>query len=586
MPGGRFHTVDAAALTREEVGLLNRGLLPPKFGDLLLHALTNQAQKEAFPSTAGSSAPLALSSDIKPAPSPGATTRLALVFDDGYQSNMAAAAVLARYGFAATLAVEIEKIATNYGSDPLFPVCTADDLRSLIEDYNWEIANHPNLDTDGTEEEMVEAAQAEHSQLRNILTGALVRRDGEWVVAAAEHPEYSDYPVLAAVYRGGSRNATSDTAFSYLFDKIRTIPGTLEARGNRLHLTSPEGEFSQHWSAYSIDTDGDASELRQAIAFIQGASSAGLYGVLYAHKTPATAASADAASPYLDLEHLEEICKAARDAGVVLCPLRDLGTANVCLDPRFEDENSHTFTVASGDTAEYSDESTLHGAARAAKLVWTSYRSTIASTSLTTDTFPIRPFTRYTVTIRYRFPEDIVRELDQPNHGLAVQWLTYQGNTAGEQGGHIDDYTHLRNFGSPTRPYQSNDGAWQTFEVELYSGWGYQAAIKVGGYKCTGTAYIGHIAITRGESLLRSPMKGASTHNGAGSRNIYLMRPNSDADARVWEWEFRIMHENNPTMAGIPTLTNSSTYTQAAVTNVGGSRVDAFSWVAAPVWVG
>lgn len=64
MPGGRFQTVDQAALTRAQVETLNRGLLPEKFGDLLLPVLTNQDQKLSFPGAASEGDPLALASAV------------------------------------------------------------------------------------------------------------------------------------------------------------------------------------------------------------------------------------------------------------------------------------------------------------------------------------------------------------------------------------------------------------------------------------------------------------------------------------------------------------------------------------------
>lgn len=63
------------------------------------------------------------------------------------------------------------------------------------------------------------------------------------------------------------------------------------------------------------------------------------------------------------------------------------------------------------------------------------------------------------------------------------------------------------------------------------------------------------------------------------------MRPSSSAAARKWEWEVRLLHEPNYVQAGIVTVTLSSNYTQAAITNTGGMRVDAFTWVAEPLWV-
>lgn len=65
MPGGRFPTNAEPALTREEVALLNRKLLPADFGDKLYARLTTKDQKEAIPAAASLSNPLVMDNDSR-----------------------------------------------------------------------------------------------------------------------------------------------------------------------------------------------------------------------------------------------------------------------------------------------------------------------------------------------------------------------------------------------------------------------------------------------------------------------------------------------------------------------------------------
>ena len=79
-----------------------------------------------------------------------------------------------------------------------------------------------------TEAQMVTAAKAENKLLLDYLTGAKVVPNTPGTVT---NPEYASYPIDTAVLQGGARNATSDLAFRYLYNKVRSINGPIADRG-------------------------------------------------------------------------------------------------------------------------------------------------------------------------------------------------------------------------------------------------------------------------------------------------------------------------------------------------------------------
>lgn len=466
--------------------------------------------------------------------------KIALIFDDGYRNNRTVAApVLARYGYAATLALEIDRVNTDYGGDPLLPVCTATDLRELIADYGWEICNHPQLNIAETEANMAAAAIVENTLLVDILTGAKVWNGAAMVAATPTHTQYATYKVRGAVYRGGSRNANSDAAFETVFDKVRTINGPIATYGDRLHTTDQEGPLPMHWTAFTADTNGSDNTLQTLISWVRSFANTGMRGVIYAHSVPPGSGSATV--PYISENDLDAVCRAAYEAGVQIVPWSALGRSNLLHDPRFESANSHTLTAASGDSAAYSASDTLNGAPRCAVLTATAYRTNLANTSWQSDQFSVEPFTRYRVKIRYKIGTALTLSggIGNVNHGLAAAFNTIEGNTAGNSNGSMDDYELGRNTPGYARKYDVTSG-YASWEMEFYSGYGFSAVLTLGLFQCTGTVRIGHVIIEKGESIARMPLRGTHTYDTVLGRDIYLLTPSGLSASRKWEWEFRV----------------------------------------------
>lgn len=459
---------------------------------------------------------------------------IALMFDDGYQSNHSfALPILAQYGFAATLAVESQYIgATTYGGG-FYTMCTASNLRDLV-DAGWEVCNHPALVLANTEAQMVTAARTENELIVDVLTGAKVMPGN--VPAAVTHPQYEDYPIETAVLQGGARNATSDLAFRFLFDKVRSIPGAVATSGDYLMTYAQHQERQMGCTAFVIDTT--AASLVQSLAFIEGVAQTGARAILYAHHTPSSAPGGGAA-PYILASELETLMRRCHELGVQVVPLRNLYRANAIADKTFEDSTG-SFSARVGDTAGFVTVDTLHGATRAVELV-SSAGVANTNTYYQTANFVCEPFTRYKITIRHKIDVDLALTggVGNRNHGLNVGLLTTAGNTAQDGGGQHEANNWIQNDAVSRIPYLATTG-YGSYEVTLCTGNGTQASVKCSLYACTGTAKIGAIYVEKMESLLALPLTGTNTFNTSLGRAIFLPA-GLPTGARGYKWDVRIV---------------------------------------------
>lgn len=456
---------------------------------------------------------------------------VAFVFDDGYQSNYVNALPLFRkYGFAATLAIEIDKVSTSYGSDPAYPVCTPANLREMV-DAGWEICNHPNLNLADSEAQMVTAARAENQLLVDYLTGAKVAPGG--APGGVTHPQYLGYRVETAVLRGGARNATSDAAYRFLFDKVRSIAGAVASRGDYLHSFARHQERRMGCTAYVVDTTN--RPLQDSLAFIESVAQTGAQAIIYAHDTPLTVVGI---TPYILASELETLLKRCHELGVAVVPLGYLYRGNAVYDKSFENSTG-SFTARTGDTAAFTTSDTLHGAARAVELV-SSAGVANDVTQYTTRTFVCEPFCRYKVSIRYKIDValTLVGGTGNRNHGLNVTLLADAGNTAGDSAGLHLAREMVLNDAAARLPYDVTTG-YGTYEVTLCTGYGSQASVRVSLINCTGAIKIGAIYAEKGESLLSLPLSGVSTFNASLGRQIYLPDV-AGSGARGWKWRVEV----------------------------------------------
>lgn len=495
--------------------------------------------------------------------------KIALIFDDGYRSNFVnAAPILREYGFSATVAVEPERVGQNYGGDPATPVVTAEDMRQLISYYGWEIANHPDLDLGATEEQMALDARAENQQLVDLMTGAQIWNGSAYVSATPTHTQYSDYLIQSCVYRAGLRNATSDSAYYSIYDKVRSINGSIAASGDHVYATDHHGKFEQHWTAFPADTNGSNVALQSLLSFVRGLSSTGSLGVIYAHDVPDSLSGSPTTlyspPPYIPVAHFRELCKVAAENGVQIVPWFSLGRSNMVSDPSFEDTDAIVLAAGSGDVAAYDTLTTLNGATRSVSLTANTFQANLSTTSLTTKEFPVQPFCRYRIRVRYKIDTDLTLNggPGNVNHGLSLLLTTYQSNTAGNVGGSIDDWSRYSNQSGYSRPYQTTSG-FSTMEVDLYTGFGSDATLTVGLFQCTGTVYIGHLSVERIESIVRTPWSEDATYNTTLARNVFLMTPPT-VPAPIWEWEFRVQDSGREFGSDVSDLTVDYAFSDSA----------------------
>jgi len=469
-------------------------------------------------------------------------TQMVLIFDDGYYNNWEIAApILAKHGFSASLSLEVEDVDNEDGAGR--PWVTADAMRSLIEDYGWEICNHPNLNLSADEDVMAADAAAENLQIVQLLTGELVWNGNDFVAGTLTYPKYSNYKINGAVYRGGARNTDSDNAYYSLYDKVRSINGDIGVSGNHLYITDQESEFTQHWSAIPADPSNNDAAFQRLLAFVRGCGSHKKTAIIYAHYTPQTAAEGDAEGiPYIHAAHLEELCRVCVESGVQLVPWSAIGAANLIYDSAFTNVNNGAFVAASGDTCEFDDGETLNESAHSILMTATAYRSSVNLTRYQTETFIVNPFTRYRVKIRYKIGTEMVLNggPGNRNHGLEVGLITQTGNTDGTASSYINSYRLLQGDLAYNLPYESTGGDYAIHEMIMYTGNGHHASIALSLIQCTGTVNIGQIIVERMDSLNKRPLTVEATYNTTIGRYIQLMKPQVNG-YRDWEWDVKVV---------------------------------------------
>jgi len=489
--------------------------------------------------------------------------RLALIFDDGFRNNLTVAApILARYGFAATMALESDRAGYIYGGDPNYPVCDGADLRALVG-LGWEIGNHPFVNIAAwTEAQFVQYAHEDNQLIRDLLTGAKIpgAAPSAWpgwagahhVAAVPTHPEFAAYPVETVVYRGGDRNVTSDRAYRAVpYNIIRSIAGPESSAGKVQSGAQEDGPFGRHWfPAVVCDTSGDkvigdTAVLQTVLAYIRGLAATGADGLMYAHSTPGETPPVGATHlvPWVPTSHLVAICELAHSLGVQIVPMSALGAANVLRDSSFIDQSTGTFGGASGwDTG-----TTLDGLPRSLRIQYGSYSANAGNINFgafQSRQFRCRPWTWYRVRFRYLIPADLTLSggTGNTNHGLAFGLNTNRQDAPSNQDLVVDDYVVKRMTDAAyARRYAATAGLWEEVDVDLFTGQGNSAALYIGLFNATGTVYIGTISIERGASLRRRPLRGSSTFNTTIARTIAL--PVSSTADGLWEWDFSIISD-------------------------------------------
>ena len=470
---------------------------------------------------------------VKAAQAPSA--RVAFVFDDGYLSNYTnALPIFKRYGFAATVACEIERIGSFYNNNTGYPVCRVAEFREMIE-AGWEICNHPNLNTAATEQVMVQTAQAEHQLLRDLLSGAKTKNYATGVVSAGvvDRPEFVNYPITTAVYRGGARNETSDRAYRYLFDKVRSINGPVASRGNFLYSFGPFAERTTQMSAFPIDTTSNPVE--KTLAFLESIAQTKSDAIIYAHDTPT--AYVDATTPYILAADLARVLARCAELGISVIPLAKLWKGNALADPHF-DLSMGTFSARAGDTAAWATADTLHSAARAIQLTSSAIVSS-DNTQWKSDAFVVEPYCRYRVRVRYKIDVDLdIGGAVNRNRGLNVRLYTLEANTDGAEAGNHSAANVVLNDAVSRIPYLATAGVYEEFSTVLCTCNGAAGQLVISLNGAIGTAKVGNIIVEKLESLVTAPLSGISAFDSYLGKLLYL--PNTGSGARGMDWDVQI----------------------------------------------
>lgn len=480
---------------------------------------------------------------IPPEPVPGGRAKLALIFDDGYKNNVTGALpILRKYGFAATIAVEIERINLNYNGNANLPVVTAEDMREWIR-AGGEICNHPALDKAETEANMAAEAVAENERLRDILSGALVWNGSTFVSGAVTHPEFSNFRVDSAVYRGGGRNATSDLAYFTVFDKVRTINGPVASRGDAIYVTDPQGEMPMLWSAYTIDTNDDASAFAGMLAWVRSLAGSQATGIIYAHFTPDVTPTFAAPPPYITTPQLDELCRLCYENGIEIVPFNRIGASNLVPQNALADENGMILSQGvSGNTATFDTAVKLNSLPRSINLTAATAATGGNRPRMTTGSFVVAPFSRYRVRVRYKIDTELNRGGVNPNHGMEVSLGTTSADTPGSSDFSLTNYQATQ---PAAIPFEVTSG-WATHETTLISGLGFLAKLSIALNQCTGTVWVGHISIEKLDSLSRRPLVLVNTYNTSIARRISWSAP-SNAGSRKWRWKVDV--ESSPVVS-------------------------------------
>lgn len=476
-------------------------------------------------------------------PIPNGRAKLALIFDDGYKNNVTGALpVLKKYGFAATIAVEIERINLNYGGNANTPVVTAEDMREWIR-AGGEICNHPNLNTAETEANMASQAVAENERLRDILSGALVWSGSTFVAGPVTHPEFSDFVVDSAVYRGGARNQTTDNAYYTVFDKVRTINGPVATRGDGIYMTDPLGEMPMLWSAFTIDPSGDDTAFLNMLIWVRSLAGSQTTGIIYGHFTPDATPGFASPPPYITTPQLDKLCKLCRDNGIEIVPFNRIGASNLLPQNTFGPDG--TLVLANGtagNTATYDTVEKLNSASRSVNLTAAVSASSGNAPRVESNAFVVEPFSRYRVRVRYKIDVELDRGGANPNHGMDVQLVTSFSDTPASADINVNNY-----LVSPlvAIPFQVTSG-WGVHETVLFSGLGFRGGLRITLTNCIGTVRIGHISVEKLDSFARRPLVLTNTYNTVIARRVNI--PNSsNTGSRKWRWKVDV--ESNPVVS-------------------------------------
>lgn len=442
--------------------------------------------------------------------------RIAFMFDDGYERNYTnALPVFKKYGATATIAVEIDKINQNYNANTDLPVLKTAQLRKLV-DEGWEICNHPSLTLTDTEKQMYDKAEAENVLLRNILTGEKVMgSNGAVTDGSLDYPEYSDFEVYSAVYRGGSRNDTSDKSYKTLFDKVRTINGSIASRGDHLYAFGKDAERTQMTSGLVADTVTNI-DLEEVLGFIKGIASTDSLGVVYAHDVlDGSSQTSFGSVPATNVEDLEAILKLCSDLGVSVVPYKNLFAGNAL--PTDSDNLNGTHITQAGYTSEYDTNVFLNGIGRSIKIVSDGTNASSGS-GFNTNNFSVNPYHKYRIRVRYKIDTDLVTS--SIDHGLCVNFKNLLANTSGQSAGGDSSRLILLNSGQGG-PKTATVG-WDEFEFITASGVGAYAKIIVSLFQAQGTAWVGQIHVEDLGSLRDNPIRGTANFDLFNGRRIFI----------------------------------------------------------------
>ena len=310
-------------------------------------------------------------------------------------------------------------------------------------------------------------------------------------------------------------------------------------------------------SAYPADTT--MNQLSKTLAFVSSVAQTRSKAIMYVHDTSDTVVGL---IPNILTSELDALLKRCYELGIAVVPLSRFSTGNAIWDSTFENVSGSLSDAGADYTAQFSAADTLNGATRCVELAATVGAANDNNAKYETESFVCEPFSRYRVRVRYKIDADLtlVGGTANRNHGLNLSLVTLQGNTSGLAACSSSARREivLNDQAAAARlPYQATSG-YDEYSVELVTGFGALALVRVSLFNATGAVRIGQIIAERLDSIIDRPLSGTHNFDTTIGRTIYLPTPNT-SNGRQWEWELSVSY--NPPE---PTATYTYAYNDSA----------------------
>jgi hypothetical protein len=464
---------------------------------------------------------------------------ICLQFDDGYESNFTRALpIFRKYGLVGTIFVETEEINS---SDYL----KIDQLRQLI-DEGWEITHHAGVDTTLSDDQIYQNQRDQNNLLVDLLTGKKTIDSNGTVTdtGTTDYPRFNDYEIKTTSYRGGQRDDEADKALRVLYDKVRTIPGSVADRGDHLKMkTTTWQEATQMDSAIAADTS--AAALGAVLNYVRSVVKNNGKLSLYFHDVLEGSTDTSGASPpAINEDELEAICREIYRLGATASTYDRFATGSHLRGNGVEDkEVSALSDGANSSVAEYDTNTTLYSLPRSIRLYADGAYAGSNTPEVSFADFACEPLTRYRIRVIYKIDSAFS---DAPSNGgsgfngLELTLNTFAGNNPKDKVGNDSTRRIWRNDNSKNLIAEATSG-FVEYETVLVTGPGSEARVSAQIIGTSGEVWIGAVNVEKLDSIISNPLSGTASFNTRIARDIYLpdiARGKSTTKAhRAIEWE-------------------------------------------------